>query len=327
MNRLHHQALALAELQHGVITRAQARRGGLMDTQIDSCLRNGLLLPVAAHVYRVCGAPQSVPMAIAAGVLGAGGHASQATGARLLRLEMVLPLSPLHVTVDAARRHPRLDRVDVDAADHAFFRVAVHRCREVGEPRTTIDGVPCADAARVLIDTAARLSAEALEAAFERARKLHLVSPEMLGRRFGQLGGRGRPGSAKIRELLASAEPRPLDSRLEVKAWRMLKHSRVRTPQRQVPVDVAPWRRYRLDFAWPDLLVGFETEGFEWHGSRAQWKQDRMRTAALERSGWRIVVGTWDEVVREPGQTLERIAAVLAERRALGRSARARTIA
>lgn len=321
MNVTHRRVLTLGEYQHGVFTRAQARRVGLTDGQVDSWLRNRLVIPVAPHAYRVRGAPQSVAMAIAAGVLGGGGVASHATAASLLRLDVPLPLSPIHVTVDVARAHPRLHRVNVEAGDHAFFRVAVHRYRAVDEPRPTIDGVPCTDAARALIDTAGRLAAEDLETAFERARRLRLVSTEVLARRFGQVGGRGRPGTAKIRELLANAEPRPLDSRLEVKAWRMLKRSRLRTPHRQVRIDVAPRRYYRLDFAWPDLRVAFETEGFEWHGSRAQWKQDRIRTAALERLGWRIVVGTWDDVVREPRHTLERIAAALGERRALKWSA------
>ncbi len=314
-------ALDRAEVAHGVLTRAQARALGLTGGQVDAQVRRGLLIPVAPHVYRVRGAPRSIAMACAAAALGTGGSASHATAARLFRLDVPLPVSPLHVMVDVARQHPRLARVEVQAAGHAFFRVAVHRCRDVGEPRTTIDGVRCVDAARVLIDVASRLSPETLEAAFERARRLGLVSVEVLARRFGRLGGPGRPGTAKVRALLAGTAPGVLDSRLEVKAWRMLKRSRLATPRRQVPVTVAPSRHVRLDFAWPELLVAFETEGFEWHGSRAQWKQDRIRTAALERLGWRIVVGTWDDVTLAPGGTLDRIAAALAERRRLRRSA------
>ena len=128
------------------------------------------------------------------------------------------------------------------------------------------------------------------------------------------IGGRGRPGTPKIRELLARAQPSPLESKLEVKAWRMLRKSSIRNPNRQVRVDLPSGRWHRLDFAWPELLVAFETEGFEWHGSRARWKQDRVRTAALERLGWRIVVATWDDVVFEPLATLQRIAIALAER-------------
>ena len=85
---------------------------------------------------------------------------------------------------------------------------------------------------------------------------------------------------------------------------------------RQHPVVVAG-KRYRLDFAWPHLRAAFETEGFEWHGSRGRWKQDRIRTGALERLGWRQMVATWDDVVGNPAGTLDRLGLMLAERRLL----------
>jgi len=94
----------------------------------------------------------------------------------------------------------------------------------------------------------------------------------------------------------------------------MIRASLVEEPVRQLSVDVSPRHRYRIDFAWPRLLVAVEAEGFEWHGSRARWKADKIRTAALERLGWRLVVVTWDDVTRRPKETLDRIAVVLAER-------------
>lgn len=257
-------------------------------------------------------------MAVMAAVAGSGtGRASHATAARLLRLGTPLGASPIHVTVDAGRKRPRLRRVEVADADHAFFAVKIHRSEHVAGPVLTIDGVESVDAARALIDTAPTLSEEELEAAFERARRLGLLSTEVVARRFAELGGRGRAGTPKIRRLLEHAAPNVLDSRLEVKAWRMLRASHVELPLRQVRVDLASGRRHRLDFAWPELLLAFETEGFEWHGSRARWKQDRARTAALERLGWRIVVATWDDVVHAPDATIDRIDLALRERRSL----------
>ncbi|MEP6623000.1 MAG: DUF559 domain-containing protein, partial [Acidimicrobiia bacterium] len=263
------------------------------------------------------GAPQTESMAVVSATLGAGGRVSHATAARWLQLQTELPASPIHVTVDARRRRPRLTRVQVEALNHSFFSVLVHRSSALDERVPTIDGVPCVTADQVLIDIAPALSSERLESVFERARRLGLVSTERLARRFGEIGGRGRPGTQKIRDLLAQAQPNPLDSRLEVKAWRMLRASRLADPLRQLRVDLPANRWYRLDFAWPELLVAFETEGFEWHGSRARWKQDRLRTAALERLGWRMIIATWDDVVSSPTATIERIATALSERHAL----------
>ena len=317
MNEMHARALDLGARQSGVFTRRQVRAEGLTEGAIDGCIASGLFVPVADHVYRVRGAPQSEQMAVTAAVLGSGGRASHAAAVRLLRLGTALPVSPVQVTVDAEHQRPRIARVEVECGIQKFFSVKVHRFADFAEPTATIDGVLCVDAARALIDVAPRLSAENLEAAFEQARRLGLVSTEALARRFALIGGRGRPGTPKVRELLANAQRDPLDSKLEVKAWRMLRESRLENPERQVRVNLASGRRHRLDFAWPEQLVAFETEGFEWHGSRARWKQDRVRTAALERLGWRIVVATWDDVVADHATTLDRVEMALDERRAL----------
>jgi len=320
MNEKLIHVLDFAAEQNAVITRKQARSNGLTDHAIDGCIANGLFVAISAHVFRVRGAPQTEAMAITAAVLSAGGRASHATAARLLQLQALVRVNPIHVTVDGQRRRPRVTRLEIEDERHAHFSVKVHRYAEVGEPFTTIDGLPCVDAARALIDIAPKLSSENLEHSFERARKLGLVSTESLARRFALIGGRGRPGTPKIRKLLANTGPNPLESKLEVKAWRMLRASRLENPVRQLRVDVLSGRWHRLDFAWPQLMVAFETEGFEWHGSRARWKQDRIRTAALERLGWRIVVATWEDVVATPIDTLDRVALALTERERLHRA-------
>ena len=53
------------------------------------------------------------------------------------------------------------------------------------------------------------------------------------------VGGRGRPGAPKVRAVLANTRPGPLDSKLEGRAWRMLRPSSLAEPVRQLRVDVA----------------------------------------------------------------------------------------
>ena len=101
----------------------------------------------------------------------------------------------------------------------------------------------------------------------------------------------------------------------------MLHVSSLAEPVRQLRVDVTLSKWYRIDFAWPELLVAVEAEGFEWHGSRARRKADKIRVAALERLGWRVLVVTWDDVTQRRAETLDRIAMALAERARLGVSA------
>ena len=96
----------------------------------------------------------------------------------------------------------------------------------------SIDGIRCTSATRTIIDCAVLLDDEALEAAFEQVRRMGLTSPAALARRAGELCGRGRPGSSRVRRLLAvqAAGERALESRLEVKLARLLRNSSLSAP-------------------------------------------------------------------------------------------------
>ena len=96
-----------------------------------------------------------------------------------------------------------------------------------------------------------------------------------------------------------------------MKAARLLRSSALPVPVRQYRVG-----RFRIDFAYPDVRVGDECDGFEHHGNRLAWKRDKRRTAGLEARGWRLVFVAWDDVVGNPNETLDRIAIALADRAA-----------
>lgn len=314
-----HVLSRIAENQHGVASRRQGAARGLTRGAMDHAVETGLVIAVAPGVYRMPGTPQSLAMATCAAALATGGRASHGTASRLLRLDAPQAVVPIAMTIDADAGHPRLTRVRVRDEFHAFFAVQIHRQRSFGEPLLTVDGIPCTDAARTLIDLAPALRPDQLADAFDRARDLGLVSPEVLARRFALVGGRGRAGTPKIRQVLEQAPPRPLQSQLERIASRLIQRSGLPEPVVQYALADNPGR-YRLDFAWPDLLAAWETEGFEWHGTRARWKQDRLRVGRIEHAGWRHMIATWDDVVLRPTETLHRLGLMLAERRALVRA-------
>ena len=118
--------------------------------------------------------------------------------------------------------------------------------------------------------------------------------------------GRGRPGSALMRDVLRHAQARPKESRLEVKTARLIRASKLPKPVTQLQIG-----EYRVDFAWRPIWVICECDGFEWHGNRLQWKRDRRRVATIEAQGWRIVHVTWDDVTKHPAETLDRLALAL----------------
>jgi hypothetical protein len=167
---------------------------------------------------------------------------SHTTAGRLLRLDAVRA-NDLHLTLPTkfGRR----------AHEFVLHRMATLPPADL----VVVDGIRCTSATRTIVDCGALLGDEQLEDAFEQARRMGLTSVASLTRRAGELCGRGRPGSTRVRRLLAAQTPRSaaLESRLEVKLARLLRTSSLPAPERQCPVG-----RFRLDFAWPDRRIGCE---------------------------------------------------------------------
>lgn len=294
------QYLALAETQFGVISRVQLIALGFTEHQIDRRVRVGRLVRMFPGVYRVAGAPTTGRQRAFAAILWLGDEAvvSHLTGATLLHFDGC-KTSDLQLSVPNTVRK----RADDDLTIHRVHSIPLI-------DRVTVDGIACTSATRTLIDCAAILDAERLEVAFESARRMGLTSVRFLRKRFEELGASGRAGTAAIHELLSyqREDERALQYKLEVKMARLLRSSGLPRFDRQVPVG-----RYRIDFGLAGIRRGVECEGFEYHGSRLKWKQDKKRTAWIEAQGWRLTFVSWDDVTKRPEQTLQRIALALEE--------------
>ena len=79
------------------------------------------------------------------------------------------------------------------------------------------------------------------------------------------------------------------------------------------PVAQYRFGGFRLDFAWPELKVAVETDGWATHGRRAGFEDDRARDAALLAAGWRVLRLTYRRLRREPVLVAAQLAAVLAQ--------------
>jgi very-short-patch-repair endonuclease len=77
-----------------------------------------------------------------------------------------------------------------------------------------------------------------------------------------------------------------------------------------------PGTPFEVDFAYPDLLLAIEVDGYDPHGTRQAFDTDRARQNRLVLAGWTVIRFTWTQVVRQPG----RVAADV--RTALGASRR-----
>jgi very-short-patch-repair endonuclease len=292
----------LANRQHGAFSRAQALALGWSEGQVKRRLATSQWESVLPGVYRLAGAPASGRQAAIAACLwaGAGAVVSHRAAGVLWDLDGVTA-SGIEVWVPNSRRL-------------RTTKLTVHRTHELPRiDRTRRHGIPITTPARTLVDLACVLDEEALEAAVEDGLHRRLVSEQLLRRRLDELGGSGRPGTATLRRILdRRGEDAALESRLEVKVWRLLVQSGLPKPVRQHPVEVGGLR-YRLDFAWPSSHVGVEADGFATHGARRHvFQADRRRMAKLASTGWRIVPVTWEDATARSNQWLSELGRTLA---------------
>jgi very-short-patch-repair endonuclease len=174
--------------------------------------------------------------------------------------------------------------------------VQVHQRTDLVPTDTTFrDGVRCTNPTRTIIDLASVLDEETLEAAFESARRQNLTTVAAVRERQLSLGTQGRRGSKQLLQLLNELDGnRATESILEVKVARLLRRTGLPVPRRQYEVVIFG-RRYRLDFAWPELRIALECDGKAFH----EFQRDRTRWRHLGASGWLVLPVTWADVTKD----------------------------
>jgi very-short-patch-repair endonuclease len=48
-----------------------------------------------------------------------------------------------------------------------------------------------------------------------------------------------------------------------------------------------------LDFAWPDIRLGIEADGYDPHATRAAFHADRVKMNRAAAVGWTVLRATW----------------------------------
>jgi very-short-patch-repair endonuclease len=191
--------------------------------------------------------------------------------------------------------------------------VHVHRTLVLDdEDVTELDGLPVTSAVRTVIDAASFLRGRALESVVESARRTGVTTTRALVSRLELIGGPGRPGADELRRVLALQSGRPAESELETRVARLIRRAGMPTPVRQLEVQVPTGPTYRFDFAWPELRVALECDGWRYHEGRGRFEHNERRRADLAALGWLIVPVTWQELRTNPLVVVDRL------RRALG---------
>jgi very-short-patch-repair endonuclease len=189
--------------------------------------------------------------------------------------------------------------------------VVVHRGEVALNDRRRLGSVTLTGPARTIVDLAGVLDDEDLIAVVEDAIHRGLTTPMSVHRSLDALGGKGRPGTARLRRVLDDrGNQRPTMSRLEVKIWRTLRAKGLR-PVRQYPVKCGT-TTYWIDCAFPQWRVAVEGFGDKFHRSPRNRKRELRRLGDLASVHWRVLPVTWDEISDTPDDVVAKIVTTLA---------------
>jgi len=301
---------------HDVARRTRARHGllrvedGLLTrSQIRTAVDAGILAREHTNVLRLAGAPRTEEQRTLYAVWAAAGlaAASRRSASTVWGLSDVWPDHP-----DVCVAPPRLPRL---RGAH------VHRSAALTPDRIVIvRHIPVTDPMLTVLQLGAVVARFVVEDAVERGLQRRLFTVAGLWAMLEQLGRSGRNGAGVLRAVLvdrALGDERP-ESLLESRMAQLLDRAGLPKPNYQFEVFDGDRFVARVDFAYPELMVVIEVDGWTVHGTPQATTLDFARQNEVELLGWTVLRFTWDMVVRRPAFVVETIARVLRARMAAG---------
>jgi len=159
--------------------------------------------------------------------------------------------------------------------------------------------------ARTMVDLASVLDDGWLRAAFDSALQQDTAYVGWISRVLAKCG-RGRRGASRLRLLVEEyrrGEEVP-DSALESLAMELARATG-RKPRLHYDVLDGGHHVAEVDFAWPELGLCAQFDGWKYHRTREAFVKDRTCDRALFEHGWTVLRYPWDDVVHEPDTVIE----------------------
>jgi len=280
----------IAGKQYGAFTACQAKKVGGSEHMLQHRLDRGDIERVADGIYVLPGAPQCWRQRLWIALLEAGegcviaGRAAPALFGLPGYVERPVDVLALH-----GRKNHRLTAGTL----RETRTLPSHHVRR-------IDGIPVVCIERALFILAACETFKRAERATDNALTARLTTPERLWRMWGELAGRGRPGTRAMRAILIERMPGYVApaSELEARFRDLLREEGLRQPERQVDLGAEGWIG-RVDcYFRPRIIV--ELDGRVGHVSELDRAKDRQRINELTAAGFVVLQFTWTDLVMRP---------------------------
>lgn len=285
------------EAQLGLVTAEQLEAAGFTRKARDQRLATGEWRKVCRTVYSVSPGELTYAQRELAALLAAGDGAALSHHSAARRLELDVPReSTIHLTIPAKRAIRRL------------LGTRVWRSRDLG-PQDVVPKPPfrVTSVERTVIALAAVLDERDLRAALHSAVRLDHHNIWRIWRAVHESSF--KHGLFVLERLLcelARGDDVP-DSALESLCMDFGLGAG-RTPHLHYDVWDGNRRVAEVDFAWPEVKLGLELDGWAYHGSQEAFERDRARDLELLLLGWRIVRVTWDDVAQNLQRVVDQLA-------------------
>lgn len=293
------EVTAAAERTRGVVTYDELRAAGLTDRQVRRCAAEGRLVDTGYGVFRVGGVPPSFEADVLAALMEFPGEAwaSHHTANRLHDLR-----------IWARDQRIELTRPTVLSATRSGARV--HRSTRILEHHVTVvRDVPCTTASRTLFDLARTTEEARLKRGIDRGLNLGICTMGSLFQVHDELGGRGRPGTRRMRLVLGELGQGylPPESELEVVGMALLDGLGFAW---QVEISDAQGYIRRVDGLNREASLVVELDGRQ-HRRDPQLSLDRSGDRRLRALGLDVLRLSWDDVTVHGEGTRDRVLRLL----------------
>jgi hypothetical protein len=264
---------ALADEQHGVVSRAQLLARGLTAREIDRRVKARRLRRLHRGVYAVGHRALRVEGRWMAATLAVGGVLSHATAAAAWDLRTT---SARLIDVTVASRGGRERRAGL----------RIHRSGTLTPAQMTVyRGIPITTPARTIIDLARTLKDRPLEHLIDLADHRGLVD-------FRELG---QANPASLQAVLSRYRPAPTRSELEERFLGLCDDHGIPRPETNTHIE-----GIEVDFAWRERRLIVEVDGYRYHRSPSRFENDREKDVTLTVKGWRVMRFTWVQLTEKP---------------------------
>jgi hypothetical protein len=275
------------------VTTQQLRAAGLADEAISRWVRTGRLHPVFRSVFAF-GRRSLGPRArlrAAALTCGPGTVISHRSAAWLLGF---------------GARNPRT--IDVISSTQAGRKVDGIKAHKVPRPAPTelvpIDGIPCTNAARTIVDLAGTYGETQMRETVERAASAKVLDlPGIEAILDARPRRRGAPCLRRViddwRPVAETANFEDARSLYEVKLLPLIAAAGLPMPRINAPVQTAE-RILEVDLLWPDQRFVLEADSRRHHAIEVAFERDHRRDRELLAANFGYLRVTWREAEHEP---------------------------